>query len=217
MQEHLPEITSRRHVPLLGVFCHSHQQLNDVSVVLILLVILLNTTTSYKSSHLRTLSYWAKYGTSISITRVYAPSGTRIRRVWWTCGDQADDKNGEDQTDFCKFQALISDDSSPDTSTIIGRLWPLRRRSFNECTSLARCQPEIKEEMQYHAASLAKCRYVCTKYATHSQWELIPDSCDGPSEFLQERLTEETEERTKNEFVPLPFRYAEIAKVLLDV
>lgn len=36
-------------------------------------------------------------------------------------------------------------------------------------------------------------------------------------EFLQEKLNVETDERLKDEFAKFPFRYAEIAKVLLDV
>lgn len=69
---------------------------------------------------------------------------------------------------------------------------------------------EAKEEMPHRPPRLVKYRYVMLVHFLHCG-PLISRIC---IEFLQERVSRET---TQPEFSQMPFRFAEIAKVVLDV
>ena len=70
-------------------------------------------------------------------------------------------------------------------------------------------QPKAQEEVPHCPARLAERRYA-PKFTFFHMWR--SENCE--TDFLQDRLTRET---TQPEFSELPFRFAEIAKVLLDV
>lgn len=76
-------------------------------------------------------------------------------------------------------------------------------------TSLDGHQSEAEEEMPYCTSGMARCRFVYSLSLPITRLLMY-----HLQDFLQEQLTRET---SRPEFSRLPFRFAEIAKVILDV
>ena len=100
----------------------------------------------------------------------------------------------------------------PDQS-MSGRIWTPSPSKQIQNPPLDGCKSEAKEKMPYRRPGLVKCWYVCRKwhdFNSHFNWF----TCFVWIDYLQARLTLEISQPA---FSELPFRFAEVAKVILDV
>ena len=90
----------------------------------------------------------------------------------------------------------------------LGSLWATTAASKVQGSDMDGYELEAQEKVSYRTSSVAKCWYAAISL------NILSDISLQLLEYLQGRLLLET---TRPEFSEMPFRFAEIAKVLLDV
>ena len=121
--------------------------------------------------------------------------------------NSSSDINGKNSFHFGTLPSQTSNLYLIHWSSMSGRVWTPSPAKQGQDTPLDGCKFEAEEKVPYRRPRLVKCWCVFNSY-----WLLA--LVDHLTDYLQARLTLETSQPV---FSELPFRFAEVAKVILDV